>query len=336
MYKISSEVNYASLSKFILNHPHGNIFQTPEMYEVYRKTDNYETILIIVVDENDEICGVLLSSILNNFNGLLKHFTSRSIIYGGPLVKNNSSEILDIILKEYKKRIKGKAIYSQFRNIWDWNNNKAIFISNGFTFIEHLDILHDLTFPLIQQWSNLNGSAKNKVNKSTKSNVLFKELDLNIGLDETLSILKVVYQKAGLPLASKSFFTNAFDILGRSNNLKLFAALKDNCIIGIRLILIYKSVVYDWYAGGKNKYNNYNPNDFLAWKVIEWGSLNGYSTFDFGGAGQPNIPYGVRDYKLKFGGELVSFGRFELIHNLSIYKIATECLHLWKKIKSIF
>jgi serine/alanine adding enzyme len=30
---------------------------------------------------------------------------------------------------------------------------------------------------------------------------------------------------------------------------------------------------------------------------------------DFGGAGRPNEPYGVRDFKAKYGGRLVDFGR---------------------------
>ena len=34
----------------------------------------------------------------------------------------------------------------------------------------------------------------------------------------------------------------------------------------------------------------------------------------FGGAGKPDKPYGVRDYKLKFGGQLVNWGRFEKVH----------------------
>jgi lipid II:glycine glycyltransferase (peptidoglycan interpeptide bridge formation enzyme) len=35
--------------------------------------------------------------------------------------------------------------------------------------------------------------------------------------------------------------------------------------------------------------------------------------FDFMGAGNPNQPYGVRDYKEKFGGKLVEHGRYRKI-----------------------
>ena len=37
-------------SEFVYNHPYGNIFQTPEMREVYERTKNYEPISLAVVD----------------------------------------------------------------------------------------------------------------------------------------------------------------------------------------------------------------------------------------------------------------------------------------------
>ena len=69
----------------------------------------------------------------------------------------------------------------------------------------------------------------------------------------------------------------------------------------------------------------------LPWKIMEWGHENGYKLFDFGGAGKPNIPYGVRDYKLKFGGDLVNFGRFEKVHKkyrMAFGKIGLKTLEL--------
>ena len=42
------------------NHPKGNIFQTPEMYEGYERTKNYEPIFLAVVEESDNIKSMLL------------------------------------------------------------------------------------------------------------------------------------------------------------------------------------------------------------------------------------------------------------------------------------
>ncbi len=61
-------------------------------------------------------------------------------------MKGNNPEVLDLLLKEYKNTIKGKAIYSQFRNLSNWNETeKQIFEKHGFNYEAHLDILIDLT-----------------------------------------------------------------------------------------------------------------------------------------------------------------------------------------------
>jgi len=80
----------------------------------------------------------------------------------------------------------------------------------------------------------------------------------------------------------------------------------------------------------------YRPNDVLPWHIFLWGKQNGFKVFDFGGAGKPNIPYGVRDYKLKFGGKLVNFGRFELIHKPVLYRLGLIGLFLFKFCYGIF
>jgi lipid II:glycine glycyltransferase (peptidoglycan interpeptide bridge formation enzyme) len=47
---------------------------------------------------------------------------------------------------------------------------------------------------------------------------------------------------------------------------------------------------------------------------LRWGRTHGFEVFDFGGAGRPDEPYGPREFKAKFGGELVDYGRDVLVH----------------------
>jgi serine/alanine adding enzyme len=50
------------------------------------------------------------------------------------------------------------------------------------------------------------------------------------------------------------------------------------------------------------------------WDVIKWGAGNGYGVLDFGGAGKPGEIYGVRDFKAKFNGRRVNYGRNTHVH----------------------
>jgi serine/alanine adding enzyme len=316
---------------FVLAHPHGNVFQTPEMHEVYLQTKKYEPIIITTVDDNDDIMGVLLAVIQKEYSGILGYFSARSIIWGGPLVKDNNLEISDFILKEYKKRIKGKAIYTQFRNLWDWRKEgKGIFIKNGYDYEDHLDILIDLRKSADELLMEMHKGRRKNIGRAERVPVEFMEIENASDYDKCLKLIEDTYKRVKLPCPQRSFFYNANKLINNKCRLKKFVAKYQNEIISCRFALCYKGLVYDWFAGTDEKHQDKYPNDFLIWNILRWAKENNYSAFDFGGAGKPNIPYGVRDYKIKFGGELVNFGRFELIHNWLLYKIGIIGISIYK------
>ncbi len=117
------------------------------------------------------------------------------------------------------------------------------------------------------------------------------------------------------------------------NKIKFFGAFWEDQMIAGQVRLCYKDTVYAWYAGSDSDYFYKRPNDFLLWNVILWSKDNNYGFFDFGGAGKPTIPYGVRDYKLKFGGELVNYGRYEKEHKKLFMFIGRNAYKLYKIIK---
>jgi len=53
-----SSIERYKWEQFVLNHPQGNIFQTPEMYEIFEKTKNYYP-LIISLKSKGKIAGIL-------------------------------------------------------------------------------------------------------------------------------------------------------------------------------------------------------------------------------------------------------------------------------------
>ena len=50
MIEITDSPDTKQWSEFVLNQTHSNIFQTPEMAEVYRGTKNYAPVTLAVVD----------------------------------------------------------------------------------------------------------------------------------------------------------------------------------------------------------------------------------------------------------------------------------------------
>ena len=332
-FKITSALNPAQWSSFVYEHPNGNVFQTPEMYKVYKNTKNYEPIFLAVINDKNEILGTLLAVIQKEYSGFLGNFTARSIIFGGPLIKNNDADILDFILQEYNKIIRKKAIYSQFRNMWEWRDLKEIFIKNGFEYEEHLDIIHDLTLTQEEMFEKMHKGRRKNIHRAIKNGLKFKEIKDKEELKNSLELIKETYKKVKLPIPDYSFFLSIYDYMFKKKLVKFFAAKYNRQIISVRFVLIYNGLIYDWFAGTDESCLDKYPNDFLLWKVMEWGHENGYKIFQFGGAGKPNKPYGVRDYKLKFGGELVNYGRFEKVHKPLLMEMGKTGLKIWQKLK---
>ena len=98
-----SNIDKNKWSEFVYNHPNGNIFQTPDMYEVYQNTKNYEPVFLVVVNSKGEISGTLLAVIQKEYSSVLGNFTARSIIHGGPLIKNDDSKNLNFV-QRYRYR----------------------------------------------------------------------------------------------------------------------------------------------------------------------------------------------------------------------------------------
>jgi serine/alanine adding enzyme len=81
------------------------------------------------------------------------------------------------------------------------------------------------------------------------------------------------------------------------------------------------------------------PAECITWHRIDWGRGHGFAHYDFGGAGSPHKRYGVRDFKAKFGGQLVNFGRYRKVYSpwkLALAERAYEVLRksmysrIWK------
>ena len=326
-----SQIDTKEWSDFVSSHPNGTIFQTPEMYEVYLKTPKFTPNILVAKDEKNRIVGCLMSVIQRDYKGFLGNLTARTIIMGGPLSENNRSEILDFLLKKHDESMRHKVIYSQFRNLFNMNNYSQPFAKNGYRLEEHLDVLINLKKSRVELEEQLHKERKRNIAKAEKEGLTFRVLNNEQEIKSVISLLKKTYTRVRVPFSYDKLFFNSYFILDK--NVKFFGAFwKDKMIAG-QVRLCYNDTVYAWYAGSDSNYFQKRPNDFLLWKVIMWSKENHYSHFDFGGAGKPNVPYGVRDYKLKFGGELVNYGRYQKEHKRLFMLFGRMAYKLYKIIK---
>ena len=92
--------------------------------------------------------------------------------------------------------------------------------------------------------------------------------------------------------------------------------------------------VYEWFECGMNaEYKEQYPSVMATWAGIQWAKENGCARYDMMGAGEPGVPYGVRDFKSEFGGKMVEHGRFLCVNKPMLYRIGALAVRILRKLK---
>jgi len=303
--------------RFVQEHPAGNIFHTPEMFQVFARARGHRPTLWAAVDGNNRSLALMLPVRVALMDGLLRRLTTRAILYGGVLCAPGpeGTEALGTLLRAYKRETKGGILFTELRNLSNLDVVQPILRQHGFVYEDHLNYLVDLRRPPEEIFQGMGRRTRKNIRRGLRrGEVVVEEVKERHQADTCYDLLHQTYRAAQVPLADRSLFEAAFDLLYAKGMVRFTLARVGQVPIATSVELLYKDVVYGWYGGVDRAYGSYVPNELLTWHILEWGAERGYRRYDFGGAGKPDEEYGVRDFKAKFGGELVSFGRNTFVH----------------------
>jgi lipid II:glycine glycyltransferase (peptidoglycan interpeptide bridge formation enzyme) len=320
-FRVTTELNREKWGEFVYQHPDGNIFQTPEMFEVYKETKHWEPLFFAIIDNNENILSLLLTAIQKEIGSFLGRFTARAVVWGGPLLSpiENKGELINLTLKTLDELLGKKVIYVQFRNLKEFSQEKLYFVNNNYSYQDHLNYHINLLSSEEELLDRMSKNRRKNIKKAMNNDLKVAEINDINDLKTFYNLLRKTYSRIKLPCPSLEFFKNAFRYLEKKGFLKIFLISKDKKNIASRAVLVYKNNIYDWYAGSSNNTLALYANDLLIWEILLWGKRRGCNLFDFGGAGSPGNFYGPGEYKRRFGGKEVNFGRFEKTYIKSLH-----------------
>lgn len=340
-FRIQIDIEKISRCKwreFVLGHPQGNVFQTPDMYDLFQATKNYQPFTAAVLDKFEKIVGIVNVVVQRENPGALGYFSSRAVVWGGPLVDGSSTQnsqiILDCLLEAMIAKLKNKSIYIQFRNLFDLNAFSRVFARHGFKQLEHLNYIVE-TNDANATMKRISKSKVRQIKKSLEAGAKIIEPESLEQVKEFYGLLSHLYKtKVKMPLPDWSFFENFYELSKRALLGKYFLIeYQDEIIGGIMCPITPNKYIYEWYVCGLDqKYKEVFPSILATWAPIAYANANGIAGFDFLGAGKPDKDYGVREFKSKFGGGLVAFGRFERINHPLLHKMGKIGIQLLSKI----
>jgi len=314
-----NDIDPAQWEELVQHSPTASFFQTRACYDFYASLTFLHP-FVFGISEDEKLVGVVCGYSISDGGPLKRFFSRRAIVPGGLLLDVNiSSGALVQLLKQASDETSKKSIYLEIRNYNDYSAYRTTIEKAGFTYNPHLNF-HVLTNTVDAAFMKLNTTKRRDVRLSKKEGAEWSETKNVDDIRVFFELLKNLYEtKIKTPLFEFEFFEKLIQL----DEGKLFVVrYKDRIVGGSICVLLENKTLYEWFVCGLDgQIKNIFPSTLATWAAIEYAAANGYSRFDMMGAGKPDEGYGVREFKSKFGGELVEHGRFIHIHYPLLYKI---------------
>lgn len=328
----NSQVDVSKWNKLIISSQFPSPFQTTEFYNFYNSIEKYNAD-VFAVDEDGLLTSLVVVTIQKE-KGIKGYFSIRGIVYGGILLSENNEASLSFLLKYLNNYYKNKLIYIEIRNNFDFSKFNAVFQFNNFIYQSHLNVqLNTFNYSIETILSNMKYNRRREINISYKEGAVVDEAKNENEVVALFDILKNLYtNRVKLPLPNLNYFIGLY----RSKIGKVFIVKHHNKVIGGSFCIFHQGMSINtiYYAGIRNYHKKIFPTHLAIMGVTEFAIKNNLKMVDFMGAGKPGKEYGVRDYKLEFGGELVEHGRYLNILNPLLYKIGILGLSVLSKLKN--
>ena len=303
-------------------------FQMDEAYQFYASVSEMVP-FATAVENNGELRAVCVGYVTKENNPIKQYLTCRAIIIGGPLLAVDATDEEVAELLQAIKRLGDKAIYVETRNFHDYSRWKTVFESNGFAYQPHLNFHVDTSSPEVVD-QNLGKSRKRDIRTTIRDGVTPVYQPTIEQVHAYYDILLDLYKtKVKTPLFKWEWFEQLYKV----NNARFILTELEGKIVGGTVCMVLPGkALYEWFACGiDGVYPHIYPSTYATYLGIKYAAENGCKIFDMMGAGKPDEAYGVRDFKAKFGGEMVEHGRYLCIRRLLLYKVGKLGVKLLRK-----
>lgn len=306
-------------------------FQTREAYAFFTSLTFLQT-FACAVEIDGQLKGLVVGYLQKDGGQLKQFFSRRAIVIGGPLLdKDVSGAALVTLLEGFKERVGMDAIYIELRNFNDYSRWRASIEQCGFSYEPHYDIHVDTT-SMDMVLEHVGKSRKRDVRVSMRSEAKVIEHPSMSQIHEFYGVLSNLYKtKVKTPLFPVEFFEQ---LSGLDTAVFLLVEYKGRIVGGTVCVGLPGVALYEMYACGEDGvYKNVFPSEVATFVGLQYAAEHNYGKFDMMGAGKPDDGgYGVRDFKLKFGGELLELGRYAYIGKPLLYNIGKLGVSLMKKL----
>ena len=313
----------------------GTWFQSPEAYDFFASLPDIFTPFVVGIGR-PILRAICVGYVTKDPNPLKQYFTRRAIIIGGPCLADDcSNEEVSALMNAVKNHLSftpsfihsfiHSPIFIETRNFNNFSPWREAFEAAGFTYRPHLNF-HISTEGFEDRLSDNRKRQIRKAKTLVTSELATSESDIR----EWYNVLSQLYRtKVKTPLFPLEFFLEAY-----RRKIGHFLLVKHaGHVIGGSMLVQDEKCTYEWFECGLNaEFKDQYPSVMATYSGIRFAQQQGCSRYDMMGAGEPDKPYGVRDFKSEFGGQLVEHGRFLHVCHPFLYRLGKLAVKIVKLI----
>ena len=293
-------------------------WQTEEAYRFFAGTQDFHAdVLGVMTDERLMGLAVILRPQVKS--GVLQWFSRRALIMGGLLLSNSiSDEALTALLHAIHENTTD-CIYTEIRDLHDFSRWRQVMETSGWEYQPHLNIRMDTT-NAVQAAERIGRHKRRRIDTTLRAGAQVVNHPTEEQLQDYYRLLRQLYKRrVRKPLPSWEFFRTLF----HHPACRMVLAENEGRIIGGSVCIVWQGkALYEWYACGRDDDKRIvSPASLTKYAEIQIAGEEGIPMIDLMGAGRPDKPYGVRDFKAEFGGETVEHGRYIYVQKPILYTL---------------
>lgn len=325
----SLEINPSQWNDLLVSSSYASYFQSPQCYAFYDSL-SFMKPFVFAVEEEGELKALVCGYLVADGGKLKQYFSRRAIIPGGVLLAEDASnEVVKLLLQNIVQHLSKKAIYIEMRNFFDYSAYKEVFEASGFEYKPHLN--YQIKGNSVDEgFGRFSKSKQRQIYQAEKQGAYWEIATEEQDIEAFYGLLSELYKKRiRRPLFPIEFF---YKFVEQKEAKLILVKYQNQAIGGMATVALPNGNCYEWYVCGDYKVDkNLYPSVMATWAGIHTSIENQHPIFDFMGAGKPDADYGVREFKSKFGGEEVEYGRFLYVGNKILYNFGAFVIHLLSK-----
>lgn len=330
-----------------LSQTKGSRFEQTSLWAQVKKVDGWQPLRLIFTIEQEIIAGFQILMKKKPLVGYIGYVSK------GPVVKNEDTGILKLVVSQLKKITKKTGIKILIvqppdygRVIFNYLDRNG-FMPNNIAKTVYATARLDLRSDQEKLFESMSPSTKRNIRLGIRKGVTVRQGSVaDIAVFFNLMKQSCMRQNVLPSPSSVTFFKSLWNTFNPKKHLILLISEYEKEIVSGIIAIGFNKTVYIYKIGWSGRFGKFRPNDVAHWELIRFAKASGYSYLDFvgiepevaeavsqGGSFPGKYKQTVSSFKLGFGGEAL------LLCNSSVYiynpLLKTAYKNIFPGIKSI-